>query len=95
VAIRQFFFFHINFWTFERVSDIYICILLLLQDVPITGDELANSHACRNRHDIVIDSFLSQAHHVELERELEPWTPDKDAPENLGLEDTFQNTWNR
>lgn len=70
-------------------------VQVIAKDVPITGDEFANSHACRNRHDIVIDSFLSQAHHVELERELEPWTPDKDAPENLGLEDTFQNTWNR
>jgi len=80
---------------FEIISDIHIYMLLLLQDVPITGDELANGHACRNRQDIKIDSSLSQAHHVELERELEPWTPDKDAPENLGLEDTFQSTWNR
>lgn len=70
-------------------------VQVIAKDVQITGDELANGHACQNKHDIVIDSFLSQAHRVELERELEPWTPDKDAPENLGLEDTFQNTWNR
>lgn len=71
-------------------------VQVIAKDVPITtGDALANGHAYQNRHDIAIDSLLSQAHHVELERELEPWTPDKDAPENLGLEDTFQNTWNR
>eukprot|EP01018_Ginkgo_biloba_P022916 Gb_33048 [translate_table: standard] len=70
-------------------------VQVIAKDVPVTGDELVNGHACEYRHDIVIDSFLSQAQHIELERELEPWTPDKDAPQSLGLEDTFQNTWNR
>lgn len=70
-------------------------VQVIAKDVQITGDELANGQACQNRHDIVIDSFLTQAHRVELERALEPWTPDKDAADNLGLEDTFQNTWNR
>ena len=59
------------------------------------GERLQNGRSRENRSEIVTDSFLSQGRHGELERELKPWTPDKDDPNELGLESTFQNTWNR
>eukprot|EP01018_Ginkgo_biloba_P010447 Gb_36727 [translate_table: standard] len=65
------------------------------KDILLTGDVPANGRARENRHDIVTDSFLSQTCHIEVERELKPWTPDNDAPQSVGLENTFQNTWNR
>ena len=55
---------------------------------------MVNGSVRDNTHEIAIDSFLAQAHPIEVERELKPWTPDKDAPENIGLESTFQNTQN-
>uniref|UniRef100_A0A0D6QRJ7 LsmAD domain-containing protein n=1 Tax=Araucaria cunninghamii TaxID=56994 RepID=A0A0D6QRJ7_ARACU len=70
-------------------------VQVIAKDVPLMGDELANGYARGNRHEILTDSLLSHSHHLDLERELEPWTPEKDAPESLGLEDTFQNPWNR
>ena len=66
-----------------------------MQDVPLQGERLQNGRSRENRSEIVTDSFLSQVRHGELERELKPWTPDKDDPNEQGLESTFQNTWNR
>ena len=66
-----------------------------MQDVPLGGECLQNGKSRENRAEIVTDSFLSQGRHREIERELKPWTPDKDDPKELGLESTFQNTWNR
>uniref|UniRef100_A0A0D6QXC6 LsmAD domain-containing protein n=1 Tax=Araucaria cunninghamii TaxID=56994 RepID=A0A0D6QXC6_ARACU len=61
-------------------------------DVPFTGDRMGTSRASDNRYDIITDSLLSKAHPFEVERELKPWTPDKDGPEDVDLENTFQNT---
>ncbi|KAI5059890.1 hypothetical protein GOP47_0024310 [Adiantum capillus-veneris] len=65
------------------------------KDVPVSGELLQNGRARENRAEIVTDSFLSQGRHGEVERELKPWTPDNDDFRDLGLDSTFQNTWNR
>ena len=78
-----------------KFSKIFNWWLLSLQDVPLGGECLQNGKSRENRAEIVTDSFLSQGRHREIERELKPWTPDKDDPKELGLESTFQNTWNR
>ncbi|XP_057856372.1 polyadenylate-binding protein-interacting protein 4 isoform X2 [Cryptomeria japonica] len=70
-------------------------VQVMAKDLPVPGDDLENGYGCGNRHDIVTDSVLSHAYHFGSERELKPWMPEKDASEGLGLEDTFQNTWNR
>lgn len=70
-------------------------VQVIAKDIPLTGDGMGNGRARENKHEIVTDSFLAQAHLIEVERELKPWTPDKDAPENIDLENTFQNTQNR
>ena len=69
--------------------------LLFMQDVPLGRECSQNGKSRENRAEIVTDSFLSQGRHGEIERELKPWTPDKEDPKDLELESTFQNTWNR
>ena len=64
------------------------------QDIPLTGDGMGNGRVRENKHEIATDSFLAQAHPIEVERELKPWTPSKGVPENIDLESTFQNTQN-
>ncbi|KAH9322101.1 hypothetical protein KI387_016740 [Taxus chinensis] len=70
-------------------------VQVIAKDIPLNGDGAGIGRARDNRHDIVTDSFLSHGHPIELERELKPWTPDKDGPEDVDLENTFQNTRNR
>lgn len=70
-------------------------VQIIAKDIPLTGDGMGNGRVRENKHEIATDSFLAQAHPIEVERELKPWTPDKDAPENIDLESTFQNTQNR
>eukprot|EP01018_Ginkgo_biloba_P013203 Gb_00770 [translate_table: standard] len=70
-------------------------VQVIAKDIPLSGEGMGNGRARENRHDIFTDSCLSQAHHIDMERELKPWKPDKDAPEILDLEHTFQSTWNR
>lgn len=41
------------------------------------------------------DSCISQSRHVEVERELGRWIPDKDDPQCPELENIFDGTWNR
>uniref|UniRef100_A0A0D6QSU9 LsmAD domain-containing protein n=1 Tax=Araucaria cunninghamii TaxID=56994 RepID=A0A0D6QSU9_ARACU len=67
-------------------------VQVIAKDVPFTGDRMGTSRASDNRYDIITDSLLSKAHPFEVERELKPWTPDKDGPEDVDLENTFQNT---
>eukprot|EP00250_Pteridium_aquilinum_P024057 c2825_g1_i2 orf=271-2997(-) len=70
-------------------------VQIIAKDVPVYGEVPQNGRARENRAEIVTDSFLSQGRHGEVERELKPWTPDKDDPRDLGLDSTFQNSWNR
>lgn len=61
----------------------------------LSVDAFANGNARDKLQDLMIDSAISQSHHVEVGRELKPWTPDKDDPECPELEDIFDGTWNR
>lgn len=70
-------------------------LFLLFQDVPLATNGVVNGHAHEKQQDIMIDSLISQSHHVEVERKLEPWVPDEDIPQCLELENIFQNTWIR
>ncbi|XP_077216066.1 polyadenylate-binding protein-interacting protein 4-like isoform X2 [Tasmannia lanceolata] len=70
-------------------------VQVIAKDVPISADGFANGHAGEKRQEIMIDSFISQSHHVEAERELGRWTPDKDDPQCPELENIFDGTWNR
>ena len=62
-----------------------------LQDVSLSGDALPNGRTRENRAEIITDAVLSQGRHRELERELKPWKPDEETPENLNL--SFSNSW--
>lgn len=70
-------------------------VIQLYQDVTLIGDGLTNGLQREKRQDIMIDSSISHSHYVEVERELERWTPNEDDPQCLELEDTFDATWNR
>ncbi|XP_077212961.1 polyadenylate-binding protein-interacting protein 4-like isoform X2 [Tasmannia lanceolata] len=70
-------------------------VQVIAKDVPISADGYTDGYACEKRQDIMIDSFISQSHHVEVERELERWTPDNDDLQCPELENIFDGTWNR
>ncbi|CAI9294043.1 unnamed protein product [Lactuca saligna] len=63
--------------------------------VAITRDGLRNELQHEDVHDIMIDSSISQSHHVDLERELAPWVPNDDNLECPELDNTFDRHWNR
>ncbi|CAN6483797.1 unnamed protein product [Victoria cruziana] len=70
-------------------------VQVMAKDVPLATNGVVNGHAHEKQQDIMIDSLISQSHHVEVERKLEPWVPDEDIPQCLELENIFQNTWIR
>ena len=45
--------------------------------------------------DIMLDSSISQSSHVDVERALERWVPDKDDSQCPELENISDNPWNR
>ncbi|KAJ7549197.1 hypothetical protein O6H91_07G045100 [Diphasiastrum complanatum] len=70
-------------------------VQITAKDVSLTADSYSNGRIRENRNEILTDSVLSQGRCRDVERELKPWKPDSEAPRNLGLESTFQSTWNR
>ncbi|XP_008787856.1 polyadenylate-binding protein-interacting protein 4-like [Phoenix dactylifera] len=68
---------------------------IFAKDASLSSDEFVNGHAKEKRNDLLIDSVISHPHHVEVERELERWIPDKDDPACPELENIFDGTWNR
>ncbi|KAF8388763.1 hypothetical protein HHK36_025443 [Tetracentron sinense] len=70
-------------------------VQVIAKGVSVTEDGLTNGLQREKRQDIMIDSFISKSHFVDLERELEPWTPDEDDPQCPELENIFDGTWNR
>lgn len=63
--------------------------------MAVTRDGFSNELQREKQHDIMIDSFISQSRHVDLERELEPWIPDEDDPQLPELENIFDGPRNR
>lgn len=63
--------------------------------MAVTRDGLVSGLQQEKQHEIMIDSFISQSRHVDVERELEPWIPDEDDPHLPELENIFDGPWNR
>lgn len=70
-------------------------VQIIAKDVPLTSDEFSTANTRERRKDLMIDSVISRSQNVEVERELERWTPDANDPECPELDDIFDGTWNR
>ncbi|XP_044496279.1 polyadenylate-binding protein-interacting protein 3-like isoform X2 [Mangifera indica] len=70
-------------------------VQVIAKEVAVTRDGFSNELQREKQHDIMIDSFISQSRHVDLERELEPWIPDEDDPQLPELENIFDGPRNR
>lgn len=70
-------------------------VQVIAKDVAVTRDGLSNELQCGKQQELMIDTFISQSRHVELERELEPWVPDESDPDCPELENIFDGPWNR
>ncbi|KAG0455704.1 hypothetical protein HPP92_023492 [Vanilla planifolia] len=70
-------------------------VQIIAKNVPLSSDEFSNSNARDRRKDFMIDSVISRSNIVDVERELERWTPDVDDPECPELDNIFDGTWNR
>ncbi|KAL0906292.1 hypothetical protein M5K25_024775 [Dendrobium thyrsiflorum] len=70
-------------------------VQIIAKDVPLANDEFSTANVREKRKDLMIDSVISRSHNVELERELERWTPDVNDPECPELDNIFDGTWNR
>ncbi|KAJ7951548.1 polyadenylate-binding protein-interacting protein 3-like [Quillaja saponaria] len=70
-------------------------VQVVAKGVSVTRDGLSNEVQREMNHEIMVDSSISQSHHVEVERELEPWVPDEDDPQFPELENIFDGHWNR
>uniref|UniRef100_A0A5B7ASW3 Putative polyadenylate-binding protein-interacting protein 4 isoform X1 n=1 Tax=Davidia involucrata TaxID=16924 RepID=A0A5B7ASW3_DAVIN len=70
-------------------------VQIIAKGVIVTRDGLTNELQRVKQQEIMLDSSISQSRHVEGERELERWVPDKDAPQCPELENIFDGPWNR
>ncbi|PON96212.1 Ataxin [Trema orientale] len=70
-------------------------VQVIAKDVSVTRDAFSDEVQCEKQQELMIDSFISQSRHVEVERELEPWVPDEDDPQCPELENIFDGHWNR
>ncbi|XP_062087772.1 polyadenylate-binding protein-interacting protein 3 isoform X2 [Humulus lupulus] len=70
-------------------------VQVIAKDVSVTSEGFLDEAQCEKQQELMIDSVISQSRHVELERELEPWVPDKDDPQCPELENIFDGHWNR
>ncbi|KAK4791570.1 hypothetical protein SAY86_031983 [Trapa natans] len=64
------------------------------KDVPVTIDGF-NELQPEKHHELMLDSYISQSRHADVERVLEPWVPDEDDPHYPELDNIFDNHWNR
>ncbi|GAV84943.1 LsmAD domain-containing protein/PAM2 domain-containing protein/SM-ATX domain-containing protein, partial [Cephalotus follicularis] len=70
-------------------------VQVIAKDVAVTRDGFSDEFQQEKQQDIMLDSFISQSRHAEMERELEPWVPDEDDPHCPELENIFEGHWNR
>ncbi|XP_030525467.1 polyadenylate-binding protein-interacting protein 3-like isoform X2 [Rhodamnia argentea] len=70
-------------------------VQVIAKDFSVAGDGLSNELQSEKQQEILIDSYISQARHVDLERELKPWMPDEDDPQCPELENVFDGPWDR
>ncbi|XP_058005075.1 polyadenylate-binding protein-interacting protein 3 isoform X3 [Hevea brasiliensis] len=69
-------------------------VQVIAKDVSITMDRMNHELQCEKQQELMIDSFISQSRHTEVERELEPWVPDEDDPQCPELENIFNGSRN-
>ncbi|RDX58492.1 Polyadenylate-binding protein-interacting protein 4 [Mucuna pruriens] len=70
-------------------------VQVIAKDVAVSRDGLPSESHYDMHHEILVDSVISQSHHVEMGRELQPWIPDEDDPQCPELENIFDGPWNR
>ncbi|RHN76231.1 putative LsmAD domain, ataxin 2, SM domain-containing protein [Medicago truncatula] len=70
-------------------------VQVIAQGVAVTKDGLPSEPQHGRNQEIMVDSLISQSHHAELGRELEPWVPDEDDPQCPELDNIFDGHWNR
>ncbi|GMJ14227.1 CTC-interacting domain 4 [Hibiscus trionum] len=70
-------------------------VQVIAKDVAVTSAGFASELQHEKHQELLIDSVISQSHHVGMERELEPWVPDEDYPQCPELENIFAGSWNR
>ncbi|KAE8655472.1 putative Nuclear transcription factor Y subunit A-3 [Hibiscus syriacus] len=70
-------------------------VQVIAKDMAVTSDGFASELQHEKHQELLIDSVISQSRHVGMERELEPWVPDKDYPQCPELENVFAGSWNR
>ncbi|KAJ8560122.1 hypothetical protein K7X08_004180 [Anisodus acutangulus] len=63
--------------------------------VPTTLDGFRTEFMLEQQLELLTDSCISQSRHIEVERQLERWVPDDDAPECPELDNIFDGHWNR
>ncbi|KAF3662385.1 Polyadenylate-binding protein-interacting protein 4 [Capsicum annuum] len=63
--------------------------------VPTTLDGFRTEVMLEQQQELLTDSCISQSRHIEVERQLERWVPDDDAPECPELDNVFDGHWNR
>ncbi|XP_060218350.1 polyadenylate-binding protein-interacting protein 4-like isoform X1 [Lycium barbarum] len=63
--------------------------------VPTTLDGFRTEFMLEQQQELLTDSYISQSRHFEVERQLERWVPDDDAPECPELDNIFDGHWNR
>ncbi|MCD7449222.1 Polyadenylate-binding protein-interacting protein 3 [Datura stramonium] len=63
--------------------------------VPTTLDGFRTEFMLEQQQELLTDSCISQPQHIEVERQLERWVPDDDAPEYPELDNIFDGQWNR
>lgn len=63
--------------------------------MSVTREELSHEVQGEKQQEIMLDSSISQSRYLDVDRELEPWVPDKDCPQRPELDNIFDGTWNR
>ncbi|XP_054781692.1 polyadenylate-binding protein-interacting protein 4-like isoform X3 [Prosopis cineraria] len=70
-------------------------VQIMAKDVAVSRDDPCGEAHHEMHQEIMVDSAISQARRVEMERELLPWVPDGDEPQCPELENIFDGAWNR
>ncbi|CAA7035630.1 unnamed protein product [Microthlaspi erraticum] len=58
-------------------------VQVVAKDLSVSSDGMLNAVQSEKQGELLTDSSISQSSHVEQRRELKPWVPDEDVPENL------------
>ncbi|GAB4842604.1 Polyadenylate-binding protein-interacting protein 3 [Ancistrocladus abbreviatus] len=68
-------------------------VQIIAEALPVTMHGLSSESQCEKQQEIMLDSYISQSRHVEVERELGRWCPDEDDPQCSDLDNIFETPW--